>query len=212
MYSQEVLVAIVQTDTPPGKTVEQVEAGKEISSTFPINIQGSKCNALIDMGPTKSCISENYYRYLPAQDIKNLHRVLVRLARGSNLCPIGFVTCAVEIGTKKITNNFIVYKHLMRPVIIGRDFIYQNDIKVFYYRNGETKLEMQEEELVAAIDMVTNPSLRLKTNVTTPPCTLAILTARGTVNCDHMGWLFENKIDANLRDKHQNLHMVPVVH
>ena len=51
----------------------------------------------------------------------------------------------------------------MRPVIIGRDFIYRNDIKVSYYRNGKTKLEMQEEELVAAMDMVPNSSLKLKT-------------------------------------------------
>ena len=71
---------------------------------------------------------------------------------------------------------------------------------------------MQEEGLVAAIDMVPNPSLRMKTNVTIPPQTFAILTARGTVNCDHMGQLFQNKIDVNLWDKHQNLHVVPMVH
>ena len=69
-----------------------------------------------------------------------------------------------------------------------RNFIYQNDIKVSYYRNGETKLKMQKESVVP------NPSLRMKTNVTIPPCTLAILTARGTVNCDHTGQLFKNKL------------------
>ena len=196
---------------PLGETIEQVVVGKEISNTFPIEIQGSKCNSLIDTVATKSCISESYYRSFPASDIKNLHWVLVRSATGSNLCPIGFVTCVVEIGTKKITNNFIVCKHLMRPVIITRDFIYHNDIKVSYYRNGETKLKMQEEELMAAMDMVPNPSLKLKTKVTLPLHTLAILTARGTVNHDHMGQLFENKMDANLQDKHQNLHMVPMV-
>ena len=126
--------------------------------------------------------------------------------------PHRVVTLMVENGTKKITNNFIVYKHLMRPVIIGRDFIYQNDIKVSCYRNGKTKLEMQEEELMAAMDMVPNHSLKLKTVVTIPLHTLAILTARETVNCDHMGQLFENKIYANLHYKHQNLHMVTMVH
>ena len=63
------------------------------------------------------------------------------------MCPIGFVTCAVKIGTKKITNNFIVCKHLMRPVTIGRDFIYQNDIKVSYCRTVVTCQEKEFQNL-----------------------------------------------------------------
>ena len=60
----------------------------------------------------------------------------------------------------------------MRPVITGRDFIYQNDIKVSYYRSGETRLELPEEELVAAIDIIPNPHLKLKIQITIPSHTI----------------------------------------
>ena len=77
---------------------------------------------------------------------------------------------------------------------------------------GETKLEMQEQELLAAIDSVPYPSLKLKTNVTIPPCMLAVLPFRGTINSDHMGQLFENQVGGYLQVKYQNLHVLPMVH
>ena len=109
---------------PLGETIEQVVVGLEVTSTFSIKIQGMSCNALIDTEAMRSCISETYFKSLSDQNNKNLQRVIVRSATWSNLCPIGFATCEVEIGNKKIQNNFIICKHLMRPVIIGRDFIY----------------------------------------------------------------------------------------
>ena len=45
--------------------------------TFPIDIQGTKCHALIDTGASRSCISEAYFKTLPQQTLKGLHRVAV---------------------------------------------------------------------------------------------------------------------------------------
>ena len=52
--------------------VEQVVIGSERGTTFPITIQDTKCNALIDTGATRSCISEVYFRTLPQQNLKGL--------------------------------------------------------------------------------------------------------------------------------------------
>ena len=57
---------------PIGETIEQVVVGSEVTSTFPIKIQGTPCAALIDTGATKSCMSETFFNSLPRQNIKNL--------------------------------------------------------------------------------------------------------------------------------------------
>ena len=57
------------------EAIEQVVIGSERGTTFPIDIQGTKCNALIDTGASRSCISEAYFKTLPQQTLKGLHRV-----------------------------------------------------------------------------------------------------------------------------------------
>ena len=52
--------------------VEQAVIGSERGTTLPITIQDTKCNALIDTGATRSCISETYFKTLPQQNLKGL--------------------------------------------------------------------------------------------------------------------------------------------
>ena len=44
--------------------MEEVIIGTEQGTTFPMKIGTSMCNALIDTGATKNCISEKYYQTL----------------------------------------------------------------------------------------------------------------------------------------------------
>ena len=46
--------------------MEEVIIGTEQGTTFPTKIGTLMCNALIDTGVTKSCISEKYYQHLPS--------------------------------------------------------------------------------------------------------------------------------------------------
>ena len=41
---------------------DEVIIGTEQGTTFPIKISNTTCNALIDTGAIKSCISEKYYK------------------------------------------------------------------------------------------------------------------------------------------------------
>ena len=50
------------------------------------------CNALIDTGATRCCISEEYYRKLQLMKNNLLLNFNVRSATGSNLAPIGLET------------------------------------------------------------------------------------------------------------------------
>ena len=103
--------------------IEQVVIGTERGTTFPIDIQGSKCNALIDTGATRSCISEAYFKMLPQQNLKGLNRVAVRSTSGSSLAPVGIMTSDITLGNKTFQHDSVVCKHLMRPLILEREFL-----------------------------------------------------------------------------------------
>ena len=109
---------------------EEVVIGSEQGTTFPSKIGTSMCNALIDTGATRSCISEKYYQNLQLMKIQFSQSINVRSATGSNLTPIGLVNCSFELGKTKFKGDFIVCRNLTRPLILGRDFLIWNHVSV----------------------------------------------------------------------------------
>ena len=91
---------------------EKVIIGTEQGTTFPTKIGTSMCNALIDTGATKSCISEKYYQSLPLTKIHFIRNISVRSATGSNLTPLGLINCSFELGKVRFNSDFIVCKNL----------------------------------------------------------------------------------------------------
>ena len=61
--------------------------GSEHGTTFPTKVGSTLCNALIDTGATKSCMSESYYRTPHLDSIHSVFNTHVRSATGSNLSP-----------------------------------------------------------------------------------------------------------------------------
>ena len=98
---------------------EEVIIGSEKGTTFPTKVGTTICNALIDIGATRSCMSEKYYRKLHLNRIHLLQNIHVRSVTGSNLAPLGMVDCTFELGKAKFRSNFIVCKNLTRPLILG---------------------------------------------------------------------------------------------
>ena len=115
------------------------------------------CNALIDTGATRSCMSERYYKKLQLAKIHLLQNVNVKSATGSNLAPIGLVNCTFELGETKFSSDFIVCKNLTRPLILGRDFLVQNHVSVRYSENGKCILDYQQQELIASLNVENKP-------------------------------------------------------
>ena len=91
---------------------KEVIIGTEQGTTFPTRVGTSMCNALIDTGATKSCISETYYQQLPDIQMQKLNHISVRSATGSNLTPLGIIHCSFELGKIIFTNSFIVCRNL----------------------------------------------------------------------------------------------------
>ena len=109
---------------------EEAVIGAEHGTTFPTKIGTSMCNALIDTGGMRSCVSGKYYQSLPLTKNQFIQNISVRSATGSNLIPLGLINCSFELGKVKFNSDFIVCKSLTRPLILGRDFLIQNHVTV----------------------------------------------------------------------------------
>ena len=147
---------------------EEVIIGSEQGTTFPTKIGTTMCNALIDTGATRSCMSEGYYKKLQLAKIHLLQNVNVKSATGSNLAPMGLVNCSFELGETKFGSDFIVCKNLTRPLILGRDFLIQNHVSVRYSENRKCILDYQQQELIASLNVENKPQLSLANSMTLP--------------------------------------------
>ena len=78
-------------------SAEEVIIGSEQGTTFPTKVGSTLCNALIDTGATKSCMSESYYKTLHLDSICSVVNTCVRSATGSNLSPLGIVNCTLTL-------------------------------------------------------------------------------------------------------------------
>ena len=123
----------------------EVIIGSEQGTTFPTIVGTTMCNALIDTGATRSCMSEKYYRKLHLNKIHFLQNIHVRSATCSNLAPLGMVDCTFELGKTKFSSHFIVCKNLTRPLILGQDFLIRNQVSVKYSEEGKCILDYKQQ-------------------------------------------------------------------
>ena len=170
---------------------EDVIMGSEQGTTFPTKMGTTLCNALIDTGATRCCISEEYYRKFQLPKIHLLQNISVRSATGRNLAPLGLVNCTFMLGDTTYDSNFILCKNLTRPLILGRDFLIWNHISVRYSENGKCILDHQQQELVVAIDVEARPHLSLANSISLPGRTLAVIHVNNNLNPEESGNLYE---------------------
>ena len=192
--------------------IEQLVIGSEKGTTFPIDMQGTKCNVLIDTGASRSCISEAYFKTLPEQTLKGLHRVAARSMSGTSLAPLGFMTSNITLGNKTFQHDFVVCKHLMRPLILGREFLFKNELKVYFSKTGECRLDHKQEELVATVDLQDELTLSLKSGIYIPGGTVAVLNVNSSVHQNDIGQFYNVRANSLLEDEYPQLQIVPTLH
>ena len=199
-------------DRHTSEPIEQVVIGSERGTTFPAKLQSTKCNALIDTGATRSCISASYFRQLPIKNLKYLHQVTVRSTTSSSLAPLGVVNYKVQFGGISFENDFIVCKHLMRTLILGKDFIYKHSLKVSYDNKGDCVLEHKNKNLVTVESIDELPSLSTQRAVTIPRGSLMILNVRSNVHSENVGQIYDVRTNEHLCIDEPNLYIVPTLH
>ena len=193
-------------------STEEVVIGSEQGTTFPTKVGSTLCNALIDTGATRSCMSESYYKTLQLNDIHSLSNTHVRSVTGSNLSPLGIINCTFELGKAAFTNDFIVCQNLTRPLILGRDFLIKNHVTVRYSENGKCILNYHQEELIATLDVIGNPQLKTITSVFLPGRTLAVIQVSSNLEPEQSGHIYDVNPNMMLCEKYPNVYLVPMIH
>ena len=193
-------------------SAEEVIIGSEQGTTFPTKVRSTLCNALIDTGATKSCMSESYYKTLHIDSICSVFNTRVRSATGSNLPHSGIINCTFQLGKTVFVNDFIVCQNFTRPLILGRDFLMKNHITVRYAENGKCILNCQQEELIATLD-ITNPlQLQTFTSVLLPERTLAVIQVKSDLKPEQSCQVYEVQPNEVLFEKYPNIYVVPMIH
>ena len=61
----------------------------------------------------------------------------------------------------------------MRPLILGREFLFENELKVYYSKTGECRLDYKQE-LIATLESQDELNLSLKSGVYIPGRKVAV--------------------------------------
>ena len=157
------------SDDSSNSKVELVTVGTTIGATVPATLENTLCNALVDTGATRSCLSEEYYQQLFLPGLKPVHKLQVRTASGSSLCPTGTITCDFKLGKQPFSFKFIVCRGLSRPCILGLDFLRKYKIGIGWSPTGKFQLDLHQQVLVKSVKVyMSGPMLQTRQCITIP--------------------------------------------
>ena len=182
--------------------------GSAIGATIPTTFGQTRCNVLVDTGAMKSCMSQAYYR-----TTRPIHTYQVKSANGSNLCLIGINECEFKIGQKEYKNDFVVFKNLIRPCILGIDSLKKHGIFAGWTPTGKFKLISQQEFLVESLEvLMKGPMIHNRQGIEIPGRSLAIIKASTDTREFQKDQVFEVRPNFLLTNEHPNLIIVPMMH
>ena len=162
---------------------------------------------------TRSCLSEEYYQQLLLPGLKPVHKLQVRTASGSSLCPTGTVTCDFRLGKQLFSFEFIVCRGLSRPCILGLDILRKYKIGIGWGPNGKFQLDLHQQVLVESIKIyMSGPTLQTRQCITIPSRSLMVLNAKAAIDKHMEGGLYKVVPNFLLSDEYPELVLIPTVH
>ena len=193
--------------------MNSVTVGSAIGATIPTTFGQTKCNVLIDTGAMKSCMSQAYYQQLMLPATRTIQNCNIKSANGTNLCPIGITECEFKIGTKEYKNDFIVCKNLVRPCILGMDFLRKHGIWTGWSPTGKVQLISQQKFLVESLEvLMKGPMIHNRQGINMPGRNLAVVSVSLNSEALQENQVYEIKPNILLTNEHPNLIVLPMLH
>ena len=190
-----------------------VTVGSAIGATILTTFGQTKCNVLIDTGVMKSCMSQAYHQQLMFPATRTLNSCNIKSANGTNLCPIGITECEFKIGTKEYKNDFIVCKNLVRPCILGTDFLRKHSIWTGWSPTGKVQLISQQKFLVESLEvLMKGPMIHNRQGIDIPGRNLAVVSVLLDAKALQENQVYEVKPNLLLTNEHPNLVVLPMLH
>ena len=212
-YDPNAYLKEVNIKWPKQRQIEEVRVGSTVGATIPVQVGQIKCNALVDTGATRSCISEEFYQQLMQPQIRSLYQMTVVSATGSNVKPMGITTCEILTGKKKFRMDFIVCEKVGRPCYLGLDFLRKYKIGLGWSPTGKFQLQFKKETLVKSIDThIIGPKILTKADIQIQPRTLMVLDVQIDLPQATPGLIYDVMPNLLMKDEHPNLVTIPLLH
>ena len=123
------------------------------SATFSVTTAGANCNVLIDTGDSHSCMSENLYKKLMLQEMKQGFCFSVTSASGNALSPLETVQCSLKLGSQPFEFAFTICKNLSWSLILVLYIIQRHWIGLRWSQTGKGLLTQGKDILVETISI-----------------------------------------------------------
>ena len=140
-----------------------------------------------------------------------MHKLQVRTASGSSLCPTGTIMCNFKLGKQLFSFEFIVCRGLSRPCILGLDFLRKHKIGIGW--SGKFQLDFHQQVLVKSIKVyMSGPTLQTRQCIDIPSRSLVVLNAKATIDKHMEGGLYKVVPNILLSDEYPELVLIPTIH
>ena len=168
-----------------------------------------KLTALMDTGAGKSCINYATFEKVRGTLKQMGYHCRVVGADGSDLGAMGTVACEITLGSKVVTQTFVVCRNLQRNIILGVDFCQRYCAGVTWTPEGtrvltiggSVEIEISEDEL--GVPVVNQHTLRI------PPRTSVVLQVEVCKETTGPQTVFPNR---QLEDKHPNIYQHEILY
>ena len=115
----------------------------------------------------------------------------------------GVTTVKFKKGNTIFTQDFIVCDDLVRPLIIGRDFMVNNYVGIIWMRQGTKKVTQDDRLVIEVEEPAMGKILLMMGKIAIPPRHYA----KFELECDELEGRFESKPEPFLQQKEPNLWM-----
>lgn len=135
-------------------------------NSISVRIERRPYRALVDTGAEVSVISCRVFKKMrPGLELQK-RDIKLRTANGSPLYVEGLCRLQVKVGNKSTPHDFLIVKNLNRNVILGRDWLMQNGVRMYFDLGA---LKIGKEYVALEDDVHISSIIRLAKKITLKP-------------------------------------------
>ena len=176
--------------------------GKKTGTMFPIKVQDKEVNVLLDTGAEKSCMSTAMLMKLNLV-LSTANKLRLCNASGRDMKTQGIVVVDFRLGNTNFKQEFVVCDDLVRPMILGYDFMVNQYIGVIWMRKGTQKITQDDHTVIELSETASGKVLMTMRRIAIPPRHYAAFD----LECDLQEGKFDIKPDPYLQQQEPNLWM-----
>ena len=118
-------------------------------------IKNRKLRALVDSGAQCSLLHNKIYKSLPGLPKLSKKKVHLQSVNGNSLNCLGSIELELNIKNVKMTHVFFVVSDMNRNVILGRDWLIKNGVRLYFdlgmLRVGDVYAQLEEDIHISSI-------------------------------------------------------------